>query len=239
MTTNTKITLYYNGMSQPSRSVQALLEVSGLNYDMKVVGLLQNDHRRPYFKLVNPNQSIPGMVDAKPNGVPFAIYESGAMLRYICNKYLPADNEFYPRNNPVLNAKIEEKMRFYHKRVRPGTRTFYFRNIAPFLGLVDRFDHDEDIRLTHEICKEVEDILDENGGWIVEKGRLTIADILIFNEIISYGLGDVDLKSYQKIKKWMLEIIDRDGIKKTLEELKGIIIGLENQLLPFDPKEAL
>ena len=221
-----KVTLYYHELSQPSRAVLTFLECAELPYEAKTIEVVQNENRKPFFRLVNPNGSVPAIVDIRENGVPFPIYESGAIIRYLCNRYLEEDNEFYPRNNPALKAKIEEMMTFYHRRVRPGARVFYYAMIAPFSGLQDKFDHDEDVKITHEICQEVDDILAKNGGWLVEKGKFTIADILCLAEIITFTFGDVDIEGYEHIKQWMIEIFKRKGAKNSHAFFKKFVFLL-------------
>ena len=60
-------------------------------------------------------------------------------MRYLCNKYLPADNTFYPRNSPLIRAQIEQKIDFYHRYVRPGARAFYAFFLAQFQGMEAHF----------------------------------------------------------------------------------------------------
>ncbi|KAH8942205.1 hypothetical protein BDL97_14G086400 [Sphagnum fallax] len=81
-----KIQLYSlatpNGMK-----IGIALEEMGLEYDAHVINILKNDNFTPEFIAVNPNSKIPAIVDPDgPDGKPFNVFESGAILLYLADK---------------------------------------------------------------------------------------------------------------------------------------------------------
>jgi GSH-dependent disulfide-bond oxidoreductase len=75
--------------------VSIMLEEIGLAYEPHYVDIGKNESWTPEFLSLNPNGKIPAIVDpAGPDGKPFGLFESGAILLYLAEKtgkLLPAD----------------------------------------------------------------------------------------------------------------------------------------------------
>lgn len=65
--------------SQHGRRVVALLEESGLSYELRPVDLSKGQHRTPAFLALNPSGQIPVLEDGG-----LVLSESNAILRHIC-----------------------------------------------------------------------------------------------------------------------------------------------------------
>ncbi|WP_215781842.1 glutathione S-transferase N-terminal domain-containing protein [Paludibacterium sp. B53371] len=75
--------------------VSVLLEETGLPYEAHTVHFDSNEQLSPEFLSLNPNNKIPAILDPNgPDGKPFGLFESGAILLYLAEKtgrFLPAD----------------------------------------------------------------------------------------------------------------------------------------------------
>lgn len=75
--------------------VSAMLEETGLPYEPHLVNIMENDQFTPEFLSLNPNNKIPAILDPDgPDGTPFALFETGAILIYLAEKtgaFLPRD----------------------------------------------------------------------------------------------------------------------------------------------------
>ena len=75
--------------------VSIMLEEIGLPYESHRVSFDTDDQMSPEFLSLNPNNKIPAILDPDgPDGRPFALFESGAILVYLAGKtgrLLPAD----------------------------------------------------------------------------------------------------------------------------------------------------
>ena len=61
--------------------VSILLEETGLAYEAHKVHFEHNDQLSPEFLSLNPNNKIPAIIDPNgPDGEPFELFESGAIL---------------------------------------------------------------------------------------------------------------------------------------------------------------
>ncbi|MGA7816822.1 glutathione S-transferase N-terminal domain-containing protein [Caballeronia sp.] len=75
--------------------VSIMLEETGLPYEAHTVRFDTNDQLTPEFMSLNPNNKIPAIIDPNgPDGKPFGLFESGAILLYLADKsgkFIPKD----------------------------------------------------------------------------------------------------------------------------------------------------
>ena len=74
--------LYHHPYSQHSRRVVALLEEASLEYEVRQVALDKGEQISPAYLAINPNHQIPALIDGA-----IKIFESNAILRYLCHKH--------------------------------------------------------------------------------------------------------------------------------------------------------
>jgi GST-like protein len=67
--------------------VSIMLEEIGLPYEAHLVSFETNDQLSSEFLSLNPNNKIPAILDPNgPDGMPLALFESGAILLYLAEK---------------------------------------------------------------------------------------------------------------------------------------------------------
>ncbi len=67
--------------------VHIMLEETGLPYEVIPVAIGAGDQFKPEFLAITPNHRIPAIVDPEgPDGKPFSLFESGAILIYLAEK---------------------------------------------------------------------------------------------------------------------------------------------------------
>jgi GST-like protein len=75
--------------------VSIMLEETGLPYEPHLVRFDTGDQVTPEFRSLNPNSKIPAILDPNgPDGKPFPLFESGAILIYLASKagnFMPED----------------------------------------------------------------------------------------------------------------------------------------------------
>lgn len=79
-----QFTLYAHIGPNPWKVV-FLLEELGLTYKLAHVDTSKNEHKEAPYVLLNPNGRMPTLVDHHNND--FAIWESGAIMLYLIEKY--------------------------------------------------------------------------------------------------------------------------------------------------------
>uniref|UniRef100_A0A0V0G3B4 Putative glutathione s-transferase theta-1 n=1 Tax=Triatoma dimidiata TaxID=72491 RepID=A0A0V0G3B4_TRIDM len=115
----TRLKLYFDTLSQPSRSLLIFLETNKIPYEPKLVRLGKGEQNTPEFLKLNPLHQIPVIDD---NG--FVLRESVGILRYLCREKNVADH-WYPKDSK-RQAKVDEYLEWQHLGTRLGCG-MYFR----------------------------------------------------------------------------------------------------------------
>jgi GST-like protein len=81
------VDLYYFG-SPNSRKVTIMLEELGAAYRLIPIMMSRRDTFRPDYSRLAPSNKMPLLVDPQgPNGKPIAVFESGAILKYLAERF--------------------------------------------------------------------------------------------------------------------------------------------------------
>ncbi|XP_034127071.1 glutathione S-transferase D1-like isoform X2 [Drosophila guanche] len=88
--------LYYMPSPGASRAVIMTAKAVGVDLNKKVVDVMAREHLKPEFIKINPQHTIPTLVD---NG--FVLWESRAILIYLVEKY-GKDDSLYPKDPQQL-----------------------------------------------------------------------------------------------------------------------------------------
>src|SRR5260221_7760478 len=86
----------YTWPTPNGHKIHIMLEETGLEYEVRPVNIRVGEQFKPEFLRISPNNKIPAIVDRNgPDGKPFAVFESGAILVYLAGKtakLLPRDD---------------------------------------------------------------------------------------------------------------------------------------------------
>ena len=99
------IDLYHMDLSAPCRSVRLTAKMLGVELNLKVVNLMVGEQMAPEFVKLNPQHTIPTIVD---DG--FALNESRAICGYLVQKY-GKDDSLYPKD-PKKRAVVDQRLYF-------------------------------------------------------------------------------------------------------------------------------
>lgn len=91
--------------SPPCRSVLMVAKNLGIDLNLKVINTHAQEHLTPEFVAINPQHTIPTLVDEG-----FAIWESRAILSYLAEKY-GKDDSLYPKD-PQKRAIVNQRLYF-------------------------------------------------------------------------------------------------------------------------------
>uniref|UniRef100_K1QWE7 Glutathione S-transferase theta-1 n=1 Tax=Magallana gigas TaxID=29159 RepID=K1QWE7_MAGGI len=103
-----KLKLYYDLMSQPSRALYMFVKLNRIPFEDKAVALRSGEHKQEAFTKINPVQLVPVIDDGG-----FVLTER----HYLCNRYdLP--EHWYPRKDIKAQAKVNEYLNWQHANTR-------------------------------------------------------------------------------------------------------------------------
>lgn len=179
---------YYLSGSAPCRSVIMLAKALGVELNKKQLNLMEGEHLKPEFVQINPQHTIPTLVD---NG--FALWESRAILVYLVEKY-GKDDSLYPKD-PQKQALVNQRLYFDMGTLFAAFTAYYY----PQFRLGKPADP--------EAFKKVESAFGYlntflEGQEYVAGDHLTIADIAILASVSTFVVAEFKLSDYPNVEKW-------------------------------------
>lgn len=211
--------------------LEELVEMSpDFEYDAWLLKINGEQFESGFFA-ANPNSKIPAMMDYSDPEKPVRIFESGAILMYLAEKY-DKDGVFFPKEYPLRAECISWLM--------------WQMGSAPFIGGgFGHFYHYAPVKIEYGIdrysmeTKRLLDVLDKQlaGKQYVCGDQYTIADMAIYPWIGGLVLGNLygnaatflEVKNYENVLAWANRIKERPAV------VRGRMVNR-----PFgDPKEQL
>ena len=78
----------YNWPTSNGRKINIMLEELGVEYNIHTIAIGKGEQFSDELTRLNPNQKIPAVIDQNgPNGKPYVLFESGAILMYMAEKH--------------------------------------------------------------------------------------------------------------------------------------------------------
>jgi GST-like protein len=204
--------------------VHIMLEECGLPYNVHPIDIGKGDQFQPEFLRISPNNKMPAMIDTDgPDGKPYSVFESGAMLMYLAEK----TGRFIPRDTRGRYDVIQWLM-FQMGGVGPMLgQAHHFRDYAPekIPYAIDRYTN-EATRLYGVIDRRLGE-----SEWIAGDDY-SIADMAIFPWLRPWKAQGQNLDEMPNVKRWLETMAARPAVKRGLEVLR------ENRRKGAHSKEA-
>ena len=195
--------LYFHPYSQHSRRVVALLETTGLAYELRPVALDANEHHSAEYLRVNPNHQVPTLLDGDVR-----VHESNAILRYLCVKYQLDD--WYP-SDPKRRARLEQWLDWNQCRLSPAVVDVVLHSV--FLG--DKGDQ----TAIERGCGQLRELLPILEAGLSEDfltgATPTIADLSIASNLTQLAIADVESDGVMT-RAWFARVNGLDGYQRAL-----------------------
>jgi GST-like protein len=192
--------------------VSILLEELSLPYKIIPVHIGKGDQFTESFLKISPNNKIPAIVDEEgPNGEPYAVFESGAILMYLANK---SQSELLPSNQKEYYSVLQWLM-FQMGSMGPMLgQAHHFRKYAPeqLSYAIDRYTK-EATRLYGVMEKHLEKVEYFSGS------SYSIADIAIYPWLRAHKWHGQDLKDWPNIQRWYSLVRARPAVQRGLSIL--------------------
>jgi GST-like protein len=205
------ITLY--GTASPNVvKVMLMLSELDLAYDFMPVKVAKGEQYTPGFVALNPNSKVPVIVDSDgPDGRPFTVFESGAILVYLADK----TGRFLP-TAPAARSIVLQWLFFQMANIGPMFgQAIHFRYIAPADDYARRRYTNEVERLYDVLERRLESVPYLGGG------DYSVADIAAFPWAGRYAktLG-IDLEPRPQVRDWAARIEARPAHQRIAEFVK-------------------
>jgi GST-like protein len=185
--------------------VHIMLEEVGLPYNVIGIDIAKGDQFDPEFLKISPNNKIPAIVDHDgPDGKPYRLFESGAILAYLAEK---ASSPLFPSDR-ARRYRVMQWLMFQVGGVGPmlGQANF-FRKYCPehVPYALDRYTR-EAARLYRVMDRHL-----ANSEYLADD--YSIADIAVWPWIVPYFQG-VDLGDFANLNRWFEAIRQRPAVTR-------------------------
>nr|WP_047581062.1 glutathione S-transferase N-terminal domain-containing protein [Methylobacterium sp. ZNC0032] len=199
--------------------VSIALEELELPYEPHAIDIGKNETWGPEFLSLNPNGKIPAIIDPKgPDGKPFGLWESGAILLYLAEK----TGKLLPKD-PAARYETIQWVFFQMAAIGPmfGQLGFFHK----FAGreYEDKRPRDRYANESKRLLGVLEDRL-ASRTWIMGDDY-SIADIAILgwvrNLVGFYGAGElVDYAKLTHVPIWLERCLSRPAVQRGLDSPK-------------------
>uniref|UniRef100_A0A1Q3FSS6 glutathione transferase n=1 Tax=Culex tarsalis TaxID=7177 RepID=A0A1Q3FSS6_CULTA len=184
---------YHMDFSAPCQSVRLLAKAMKLQLNLIQLDLLKEEHLKPEFLKINPQHVIPTLVDND-----FVLWESRAILIYLCEKYGKND-ALYPRD-PKKRAVINQRLYFDMGTLYQRFSLHYYPQVF------------EGKPVPEGTFKQLEEAFEFLEGFLgktayVAGDSLSIADLPILASITTFKVAaGIDLSRYANIERWYAQL---------------------------------
>jgi len=222
----TDFTLYTSSTPNGTK-ISIALEELGLNYDVRNIDIGKNEQKEEWFLKINPNGRIPALVDHR-NG-DFNVFESGAILLYLVERYDP-EAKLFPKDGNGRSEVVQWLM-FQMSGVGPMQgQAHHFYRYAP-----EKIEYG--IKRYQDETKRLYSVLDHQlskTGNFLAANQFTIADIATFTWVRFHFWAGLDLQAFPSVQKWIDTVEARPAVQK------GLNVPVPDRLkaLLSDPKYA-
>jgi len=195
----------YTWTTPNGRKVSIMLEECGLPYKVHPVNIGQGDQFKPEFVAINPNSKIPAIVDSDgPDGRPYAMMESGAILLYLAGK----TGKFLP---PSVRGKYDAMQWLM----------FQMGGVGPMFGQVHHFLRSAKEMVPYAIERYTKEtrrlygvLNDRLKSHEYLADEYSIADIATYPWVARFEWHKTDLADYPQVKRWFDKLSARPAVQR-------------------------
>lgn len=163
---------------------------------------------------LNPNGRIPTIVDRSNDD--FAVFESGAILWYLAEKY----QKFLPQNDKARSQTLQWLM-FQMGGIGPMMgQAMYFQRIAEPQGHRDEFAIERYVKESRRLLEVLDKQLE--GKIFLMGDEFTIADIATYPWARAYYWAKVSVDGLNNLQAWFDRIDERPATQRALEKPKPV-----------------
>ncbi|KAG5359591.1 Disulfide-bond oxidoreductase YfcG [Yarrowia sp. C11] len=194
--------------------ISIALELLGLPYKVETVDIKNGEQHTPEFRKVSLNGRIPALADTEgpSTGEPFALFESGAILQYLAEKYDKNHKISYPQGSEEYFRTLEWLF-FQNAGVGPMQgQANHFRFAAPekIEYGVTRYTNE-----TKRLYGVLNTRLEKNGTGFLVGNHISIADIALVGWVQRSGPLEIDLAGdFPLLEKWLNKLLSIPEVKK-------------------------
>ena len=214
--------IYGADLSSPANKVRFCANLIGVKYEYIRVKIREGENRKEEFLKLNPAGKIPVIDD---DG--FALFESGAICKYLCRKNR---SPLYPEEIKQA-AVIDQWTDFAVIHVAGAMQKVTFNRLfVPMMGIgeLDERSLSDGINFLGKFLPIVDQQLAKSKYFASDK--LSLADVTLLASLDPAEVSGIDLSKYPSIVKWRDVLMKEDFYQKVhknyadvLEQMKVVM----------------
>lgn len=184
------------------------LEEAEIEYELTPIDFGQKEQKSEWYLRLNPNGRIPTIVDRGNND--FAVFESGAILWYLAEKY----QKFLPMGEKARSEALQWLM-FQMAGIGPAMgQAMFFHRIAAPKGIKDDYAIE---RYVSESRRLLEVLNQQLAGKAYLLGdEFTIVDMATYPWSRSFSWAKVSVDGLEHLQAWFDRIDARPATQKAI-----------------------
>jgi len=204
---------FYYWPTPNGHKIAIALEEFGLAHEIKPINILTGEQHDPDFIALSPNNRVPAIVDHEgPDGRPLAVFESGAIFLYLCQK----TGQFWP-DNAAQQSLVTQWLFFQCANIGP-----MFGQCGHFRGYADQSVQYAIDRYSGEV-QRLYGLLNRrlaDNEWIVGD-FYSIADMAHYPwmDHRQQELHGVDLTRFPHVARWIDAMEARPAVQRGMAKL--------------------
>ena len=196
----------YTWKTSNGRKATVMLEECGLPYTLHPIDISTDVQFSPEFVAINPNSKIPAIIDPDgPDGTPYTVFESGAILMYLAEK----SGQFLPQDTARRYEVIQWVM-------------FQMGGVGPIFGQVHHFRRAAKEAVPYAInrysteCRRLYGVLNARleGREYLANDEISIADFCTLPWVFRHDWQQVDLAEFPNVKRWYDTLMARPALAR-------------------------
>lgn len=200
----------YTWPTPNGHKAQIMVEEIGLPYSVHAVDITRGEQFAPDYLTLNPNNKVPTIVDDDgPDGRPYAVFESGAILVYLAEK----TSQLIPTDPAERYQVIQWLM-------------WQMGNLGPMFGQAQHFHRYALEAVPYAVKRYTQEgrrLLGVLERRLSEReflaGEYSIADIACFPWIRIHKMANQSLHDFPSIGRWYSTIRARPAVERGLKIL--------------------
>ncbi|KAI0159863.1 glutathione S-transferase [Hypoxylon sp. FL1284] len=201
----------YTAQTPNGVKVTILLEELGLPYKAIPVDLSKSTQKEPWFLEINPNGRIPAMTDTFSDGKQIRLFESGAMMQYLTDRYDTEHKVSYPKGSREY-YEVNNWLMWQMGGLGPMQGQFaHFNLYAPekIEYGINRYKNE-----TRRLYRTMETQLKSSTSGYLVGDRCTVADIACWGWVAVAKMSGIDITEFPVLDQWVKRMLERPGVEK-------------------------
>ncbi|RFU81696.1 maleylacetoacetate isomerase [Trichoderma arundinaceum] len=190
-------TIYSYFRSSCSARLRIVLNLKGIDYDMKTVNLLKGDHLSSEHKARNPTATVPLLVHTSSNGNIFKIGQSVAAIEYLEEVHPQSYHILPPTSNPEARAITRTLAGIIACDLQPVTNMKVMKRVRALGASAEQWNKE----IMTEVLGAYEAVVKDWAGQYSVGDDITLADVCLLPAVWGAQRYGVDIDTFPTIAK--------------------------------------